>query len=224
VVAAPVSVVELGLDNTLTPLEDLAGYLSVQALVRLHGAPVGYVRVPVVNGRISANSLGAAIVDELADAALRHLLSDLLSSRSSTTWRLEDLLRAPHPARIEPLLTLTVAVCTRDRPQDLRLCLDALERLDYPYLDLLVVDNAPTNDATERVVTERGGRVRYVREPRPGLDWARNRAILEARGEILAYTDDDAIVDQHWATAIASAVRVATKPVPQLPICQRSRS
>jgi glycosyltransferase involved in cell wall biosynthesis len=36
----------------------------------------------------------------------------------------------------------------------------------------------------------------------PGLDWARNRAIQEARGEILAFTDDDAIVDPGWVTAL----------------------
>lgn len=45
---------------------------------------------------------------------------------------------------------------------------------------------------------------RYVREPRPGLDWARNRAILEARGEIVAFTDDDCVVDSGWVRAIAT--------------------
>ena len=43
---------------------------------------------------------------------------------------------------------------------------------------------------------------RYVVEPRPGLDWARNRAIDEARGEILAYTDDDVLVDPLWVSAL----------------------
>ena len=44
-----------------------------------------------------------------------------------------------------------------------------------------------------------------MQEPRPGLDWARNRAILEAKGEIIAYTDDDVAVDPQWAKAIAQA-------------------
>ena len=47
--------------------------------------------------------------------------------------------------------------------------------------------------------------MRYVREPRPGLDWARNRAIREARGEIVAYTDDDVSVDPGWVRALAAA-------------------
>jgi GT2 family glycosyltransferase len=41
-----------------------------------------------------------------------------------------------------------------------------------------------------------------VQEPRPGLDWARNRAIHEAKGEIIAYTDDDVIVDPLWVSAL----------------------
>jgi GT2 family glycosyltransferase len=99
---------------------------------------------------------------------------------------------------------VTVAVCTRNRPDDLALCLDALVELDYPALDLLVVDNAPSDDRTEQVV-RRYPQVRYVKEPRPGLDWARNRAIVESRGEIVAYTDDDVIVDRLWVRALARA-------------------
>jgi GT2 family glycosyltransferase len=46
--------------------------------------------------------------------------------------------------------------------------------------------------------------VRYFREPRLGLDWARNRAILEARGEIIAFTDDDALPDADWVRSLAA--------------------
>jgi O-antigen biosynthesis protein len=98
---------------------------------------------------------------------------------------------------------VTVAVCTRDRAEDLRRCLESLARLDYPALDLLVIDNAPATDATERAVRDFAA-ARYVREPRPGLNWARNRAILEARGEIIGFIDDDALVDPGWASAVAT--------------------
>jgi GT2 family glycosyltransferase len=101
---------------------------------------------------------------------------------------------------------VTVAVCTRDRPDDLARCLDALQALTYPALELLVVDNAPTTTDTARLVRARAG-VRYVVESRPGLDWARNRAIAEATGEILAFTDDDVVVDPAWAGALAAAFR-----------------
>jgi GT2 family glycosyltransferase len=68
----------------------------------------------------------------------------------------------------------------------------------------VVVDNAPRDDSTERLVRDRYLGVRYIREPRPGLDWARNRAIAEARGEIVAYIDDDAIADTGWLRSLAA--------------------
>ena len=99
---------------------------------------------------------------------------------------------------------VTVAVCTRDRAAQLGECLDAVAALDYPQqqLDLLIVDNAPTDSATRDLVA-RYPRMRYVCEPRPGLDWARNRAIREARGDIIAFTDDDVSVDPAWVRALA---------------------
>jgi GT2 family glycosyltransferase len=101
---------------------------------------------------------------------------------------------------------VTVAVCTRDRPQDLACCLEALGALRYPALELLVVDNAPATGDTEHLVLARPG-VRYVREARPGLDWARNRAIAEATGDILAFTDDDVVVEPGWVAALAAVFR-----------------
>jgi len=49
-----------------------------------------------------------------------------------------------------------------------------------------------------------GPGVRYAVEPRPGLGWARNRALAEASGEILAFTDDDVVVDPGWVEALAA--------------------
>jgi GT2 family glycosyltransferase len=61
-----------------------------------------------------------------------------------------------------------------------------------------VIDNAPQNDATREVVSE-FKEVIYVREPRPGLDIARNTGAKTAKHPILAYTDDDVSVHPHWA-------------------------
>jgi len=97
---------------------------------------------------------------------------------------------------------VTVAVCTRDRIQNLRGCLNAIEHLTYPRLDILLIDNAPRTDAAERLVKNGFPAVRYMVEPRPGLDWARNRAIMEARGDIIAFTDDDVVVDGGWIQAL----------------------
>jgi GT2 family glycosyltransferase len=86
----------------------------------------------------------------------------------------------------------------------LRRTLNSLVELNYPaaLLDLLVVDNAPEDDATAQLVAE-FPQIRYVMEPRPGLNWARNRAAREALGSIVAYTDDDVAIDPLWVQALA---------------------
>jgi GT2 family glycosyltransferase len=201
---SPIRVVDVELSRGVAGLEGLDGYLGVKAIVRLHGVPIGYVNAAVSNGRCSAATLARRILDGHSRGILDALVATGLAApdRDAATLRLEDLLElAPPLAADTELPRVTVAVCTRDRAGDLAICLEALVQLDYPHLDLLVVDNAPTDDATRRVV-ERHPSVRYVAEPRPGLDWARNRAILEARGEIVAYTDDDVVVDSGWARAL----------------------
>lgn len=200
----PIKVVDIEVSRPLETIEGLDGYESVQVLVRLHGAPLGYVKAPLTVNRCTAATLGRAILDKLSWPILRHLLNDGLAMPSlAGGLRLADLLDVPHLESRVPLPLVTIAVCTRDRTADLVLCLEALNRLDYPALDLMVVDNAPTSDATEHLVRSYPN-IRYVCEPRPGLDWARNRAILEARGEIIAYTDDDVVVDPGWVKALAT--------------------
>lgn len=208
----PIKVVDIELTQPLPVVDGLEGYFGVRAILRLRAVPVAYLDCPVVGGRCDPGLLARRILDnrvwEILTALVREgLLADpvpprldvdallALPSASDRFWR-DHLGEAP---------MVTVAVCTRDRASDLAICLDALRALDYPALDVLVVDNAPSNEETATLVATRFPSVRYIREPRPGLDWARNRAILEARGEIIAYTDDDVVVDPGWVKALARA-------------------
>ena len=71
-----------------------------------------------------------------------------------------------------------------------------------------MVDSAPSTDDTEALVARRyaqTGKVRYRREPRPGLGLAHNRGLEEVAGAIVAFTDDDVVVDPGWLEAIAEA-------------------
>ncbi|MGH7696832.1 MAG: glycosyltransferase, partial [Gemmatimonadaceae bacterium] len=98
---------------------------------------------------------------------------------------------------------VSVLVCTKDRVDSLEACLTSLTKLDYREYEVVVVDNASVTDATRDVCGK--FRVRYVREERPGLDWARNRGIAESQYEIIAFTDDDVEVDSGWLRGIARA-------------------
>lgn len=187
-------------------LGNMEGYQRLKALVRLHGAPIGYVELPLSDSGFTGKDLRRIVLRRLArPLARQHLRDRLETPLPPEGLGVEEFLDTPPPAREGPQPLITVAVCTRDRAEDLELCLDALTQLDYPRLEILVVDNAPSEDATERLVKGLYPEMRYVREDRPGLDWARNRAIAEARGGILAYTDDDVVVDSGWAAALAAA-------------------
>ncbi len=100
------------------------------------------------------------------------------------------------PAPVAPAKSIAVIVCTKDRPDHLRACLESLKALQHPRVDLLVVDNGSTTDATERLCAELG--VRMVREPRPGQTSARNAGIASTSSDLVAFTDDDVIVDPGW--------------------------
>jgi GT2 family glycosyltransferase len=205
-VLGPIKVLDLELAEPARDVEDLDRYVGVLALVRLHGAPLGYVRAPVVGGRCPADALRRKALDEHREQILRHLVEDALAAPGGlASVRPGELVDVPHPEPSRPLPSLTVAVCTRDRAADLRRCLGALTGLRYPGIELLVVDNAPSTDATRSLVTREFPSIRYVLEPRAGLDWARNRALIEARGEVLAYTDDDVVVDSGWTAEIGRA-------------------
>jgi len=105
---------------------------------------------------------------------------------------------------------LSVAVCTRARPALLARALDSLLAQRPPVDEVLVVDNAPPDEATRLLVGRRYPDVRYVREPAQGLDFARNCALASARGDIVAFLDDDAVADAGWAQALAAVF--ATEP------------
>ena len=203
----PTKLVNLELAEPLVTLNGLEKYHMVCGLVRLHGIPLGEIELPVVNGQCRAEDMYALIfkkhVGSLIVAATELRLAQPVPPEGLLV---EDLLTAVSPPPTNTTLPLvTVAVCTRNHANELPLCLDALLNLDYPHLDIIVVDNAPQDETTQQLLHEYYPEIRYVCEPRPGLDWARNRAILEARGEIIAYTDDDVVVDANWIKAIVAA-------------------
>lgn len=108
-------------------------------------------------------------------------------------------------------MRLSVVVCTYNRSGSLRVTLKSLAQLAVPNgmnWELLVVDNNSTDstrDAIQAFAAERTVPVRYVFEKRQGLSFARNAGIGRARGEIVAFTDDDVTVDRMWLARISEA-------------------
>lgn len=101
-------------------------------------------------------------------------------------------------------LKISVVVCTRDRAEPLRRCLRSLQKLSPPADEIVVVDNAPCTGATKDVAAEFPN-VRYVREPRGGLDIARNAGVQNSTSEIVAFADDDVETHFAWLAKLRSA-------------------
>jgi GT2 family glycosyltransferase len=166
------------------------------ALIRLHDRPLGLIELELP---ATAEQLGAQIEQTLGEQIRSHLRDDLRTSEPTPECvqkRKRFLETAP---------AASVVVATRDRPASLAAALDSILALDYPRFEVVVVDSAPSTDATLEVIRERAP-VRYVREEQSGLAVAHNRGLGEADGSIVAFTDDDVLVDPHWLTELARAL------------------
>jgi GT2 family glycosyltransferase len=179
-------------------------------LVRIFSEPLGLLSRRLPTSGIEPEELARQIADELGPE-LRERIED-----AGLSWTGELPTGGLTPPRNPRFLEsrarvlregpqITVAVCTRDRPDDLTLLLDSLCEQEYSRMRVVVVDNAPTDDRTRQLVCGAAGRLHidYVVEPRPGLSWARNRAIDACESEVIAWADDDEVCDRWWVAEIA---------------------
>lgn len=181
------AVIQLHAEELPARIPVAPGYGRAYVVLRRLGEPIARFDLPVANGEVDPAAFAHALFEETRKSGHRWLAREYLGRES------------PGDAR-----DATVAVCTRERPADLRRALAALERLDPRPLEILVIDNAPRSSDTRDLVAGFTG-VRYVCEPRRGLDCARNRALREARGDIVAFTDDDAAPEPAWLAALVRA-------------------
>ncbi len=108
---------------------------------------------------------------------------------------------------------ISILICTHNRADVLAQTLDSLAAMRIPSgvgVEVVVIANACT-DNTERVVAAKAGSLavpmRCVVESTPGLSRARNRALAEARGGIMAYIDDDVWLETDWVEGLLEAYK-----------------
>jgi glycosyltransferase involved in cell wall biosynthesis len=188
-------IVEIELTGTLPEVRVAQHCSGVAFVVRRCERPLGFFMQSAPGGTlISRTELSRAIVSNLGERILEESL-------------FEELVAALDCSGFP---SLTIAVCTRNRPAELARCIESLLKMRecHPELagrvNILVIDNAPSDNSTSALLA-RFPEVRYVVEKKPGLDFARNRAIHEATGELVAYVDDDAVVDRNWLEGLAQA-------------------
>lgn len=107
---------------------------------------------------------------------------------------------------VEPF-SFSVIICTRDRAPQLERCLQKFKETETfrKSWELIVVDNNSSDDTKaviQKFAVSAPFHVRYLFEGRQGLSHARNRGIAETSGSIIAFTDDDCLVERQWASTI----------------------
>ncbi len=203
---------------TLVPGETRAGlpFAAALCLVRLHGRPLGLVEVPLPEAGIPPDALAEAVEAALGAELRSHLRADGLpqseltgagivatSTPACLAARRELLVEAP---------SLSVVICTRNRPDSVRLTLRSILACQYPpeRWEAIVVDNAAEADPAIAAAVEEAGervRTRVVHEPRAGLSNARNCGLCHAEGELIVFADDDVEVNAEWLAVLAAPFR-----------------
>lgn len=98
--------------------------------------------------------------------------------------------------------TISVIINTTDRAGQLKNLLRALDQQSYPDFEVIVVVG-PTQDNTYEILAPYENRIRLLHCPEANLSQSRNIGLIAARGDIVAYIDDDAIPSHHWLTQLA---------------------
>ena len=174
----PIKLATIDVENFPEAIDGGPGYGALWALVREHDRPRGMIRVPFEDG--SREPRAARRRDRGASGAV--------AAPASTA-----------PARAPPSVHLgrgSQPSRTRGRPGGVP------EIAGRSRLPRLRGDRGRQPSRRSAPVDLPG--VRVVRETRPGISAARNRGLEAAKGEIVAFTDDDVEVDPGWLLAIAT--------------------
>ena len=146
---------------------------------------------------------------------LRGLWASLQGVRKGLAWPLDRRygLFKPVPERMASWWSpLTLAICTRNRPQDLETAVCSLLATGYPKLEILIVDQSEKDGGQTETIfktladqhrDQPGLTFRYIRSATAGIGLAHNLAMEEALYPIVGFTDDDCRVAADWPFVIA---------------------
>jgi glycosyltransferase involved in cell wall biosynthesis len=192
---APARVISVEL-SSLPRANDInvEGYETLWCLTRYHGMPQSISFWDVGEDRLVSPGV---IVDHLR-AAGELDTDDTDAARS---------------ALVDSDVEVTVAICTHERPDDLRRALASLAEQHDSKFRTIVIDNAPRTRATADIVEESHlSDCDYLIEPQKGLSRARNAALAHISSEHVAWIDDDEIADADWIGRLKQGFRHASRP------------
>jgi GT2 family glycosyltransferase len=165
-----------------------APYRVAHLLVRVGGRPVGWATLPFDGAWIEPATVHAAATAVATAAAAAGPAAG-----------------PPEPSS-DHQVSVVIPTCGLS-PELLDTVHSVLDN-DLAPMEVIVVDNRPGGSAAPAALSREFGadpRVRYLTETRPGSSYARNRGLLDARGDIVAFCDDDSRTDRRWLRTLVGA-------------------
>jgi O-antigen biosynthesis protein len=187
---APLAVEVVDIDREVRPLllrrADGTPYRGAIVIARHGGRPFGVVSVSAdADGHVDGSAVASAVSRIPAPAVAERRVSRPVAS---------------------PRISVVVATCAR--PGSVVRCVRSILACDYEDFEVIVVENAPEHSETATAIAENFAGPHaptYLEEPNVGSSHTRNTGLAWATGEIVAFTDDDVVVDRGWLRAIADA-------------------
>ncbi len=182
------------------------GQRDALLLVRLHGEPLAVVHIDRDPSALGEQELAAELWRsagrEIREHVGRYGCAAVPAGPDALIGGFHDTARGCAGATpANPHASVAVIISTAGRAEQLARCIRSLLAQRRAELEVVVVDNRPAGGETRRTVqaiAELDPRVRYVPESRRGLSVARNRGVSETVADIVAFTDDDVVVDAGW--------------------------
>ncbi len=108
------------------------------------------------------------------------------------------------------MITFSIIICTYNRQEYIKKCLESIRHQSFSKenYELVIVNNKSTDNTDhlcQAFISESKGsglNITYVTEQQQGLSYARNRGILEAKGDFLIFLDDDAFADKEYLKSL----------------------
>jgi GT2 family glycosyltransferase len=196
----PIKIQTIDVERCPEVIDAVPGYAALWALARERGRPRGMIRLPFDSACLSREQLLEAIEAQAPAVSAPVLTADLRAPSLARSFRLA---RGGEDARELGLPRVSIVIPSMlERRDTLDACLASLARLEYPDYEVIVVDNRRAGSPPVELE-----HTTVVAEPQPGISAARNRGLAIATGEIIAFTDDDVVVDPKWLLAIALRFR-----------------
>lgn len=210
----PARIVEIDINEPIPSIDavhPITGqvYGCAHILVRIGSRPLGMLLVPLYTHGLVPEACARCIWQEygptINDILQEQGRSPIANLSIAGLPRYMDDEYAQHTDDL-PLVSVVIPTCRV--PDQIFSCVQHVLEQTYPRYEIIVVDNGIEATGITQAINRYFGclsQVRCVRETRRGSSWARNRGLEEACGDIIAFTDDDVLVDRYWLSALVSA-------------------